>query len=124
MQQRQSGKPHFAARIAAEILNFPKIRKSKAENQGPPEASGVWLWFVFGYFRCLWALSLQANMGKGLLQILVLLQQPRRRSDRGAGLLQCSRLIWDMYKPTMIVLTEEKHVSKWLETNRHFMRFS
>ena len=76
MQQRQSGKPHFAARIAAEILNFPKIRKSKAENQGPPEASGVWLWFVFGYFRCLWALSLQANMGKGLLQIFVLLQQP------------------------------------------------
>ena len=86
MQQRQSGKPHFAARIAAEILNFPKIRKSKAENQGPPEASGVWLWFVFGYFGCLWALSLQANMGKGLLQILVLLQQPNGKQFAGLHL--------------------------------------
>ena len=75
-QQRQTGKPHFAARIPAEFLNFLKIRNSKTANQGPPEASGAWLWFVFGYFGCLWALSLQSNIGKGLLQIFVLLQQP------------------------------------------------
>ncbi len=75
-QQRQAGKPHFVSRIPAEFLNFLKTRKSKAENQGPPEASGAWLWFVFGYFGCLWALSLLSNIGKGLLQIFVLLQQP------------------------------------------------
>ena len=77
MQHRQAGKPHFAACIHAEFLNFLRIRKTKAENQSQPEASGTWLWFVFGYFGCFMALPVQANIGKGLLQIFVLLQQPR-----------------------------------------------
>ena len=76
MQHRQAGKPHFAACIHAEFLNFLRIRKTKAENQSQPEASGTWLWFVFGYFGCFMALPVQANIGKGLLQIFVLLQQP------------------------------------------------
>ena len=75
MQHRQAGKPHFAACIHAEFLNFLRIRKTKAENQSQPEASGTWLWFVFGYFGCFMALPVQANIGKGLLQIFVLLQQ-------------------------------------------------
>ena len=76
MQHREAGNPHFAARIPAEFLNFLRLRKSKAENQSQPEASGTWLWFVFGYFGCFMALPVQANIGKGLLQIFVLLQQP------------------------------------------------
>ena len=76
MQHRQTGKPHFGTNIPAEFLNFLRIRKSKAENQSRPEASGAWLWFVFGYFGCFMALPVQANIGKGLLQIFVLLQQP------------------------------------------------
>ena len=78
MQHRQAGKPHFAARIPAEFLNFLRLRKSKAENQSQPEASGTWLWFVFGYFDCYMVLPVQASTGKGLLQIFVLLQQPQR----------------------------------------------
>ena len=76
MQHRQAGKPHSAARIPAEFLNFLRIHKSKDENQSPPEASGAWLWFVFGCFGWFMALSVQDNIEMGLLQILVLLQQP------------------------------------------------
>lgn len=76
MRHRQAGKPHFASRIPAEFLNFLRIRKSKIENQSQPEASGAWLWFVFAYFSCFMALSVQADMRTGLLQILALLQQP------------------------------------------------
>jgi len=76
MQHRQTGKPHFGTNIPAEFLNFLRIRKSKAENQSRPEASGAWLWFVFGCFVCFMVFSVQALTGKGLLQILVLPQQP------------------------------------------------
>ena len=76
MQHRQAGIPHFAARIPAEFLNFLRIRKSKAENQSQPEASGTWLWFVFGYFGCFMALPVQANIGKGLLQIFCSCNSP------------------------------------------------
>ena len=75
MQHRQAGKPHSAARIPAEFLNFLRIHKSKDENQSPPEASGAWLWFVFGCFGWFMALSVQDNIEMGLLQILVLLNR-------------------------------------------------
>ena len=58
----------------ASLLNFLRIRKSKVENQSHPEASDVWLWFVFAYFSRFMALSVQAEMRTGLLQILALLQ--------------------------------------------------
>ena len=112
MQHRQAGKAHFAARIPAEFLNFLRIRKSKAENQGLPEASGAWLWFVFGYFGCLWALSLQANMGEGLLQIFVLLQQPpfayccqivaTRDFDRLETLILCGFQDFSLYSHSLL----------------------
>ena len=76
MQHREAGKPHFAARIPAEFLNFLKIRKSKAKNQDQPEASGVWLWFLFVSFGYSMVLLAQSNIEKELLQILMLLQQP------------------------------------------------
>ncbi|MBR0159736.1 MAG: hypothetical protein IJQ02_00360, partial [Oscillospiraceae bacterium] len=76
MQHREAGKPHFAARIPAEFLNFLKIRKSKAKNQDQPEASGVWLWFLFVSFGYSMVLLAQSYIEKELLQILMLLQQP------------------------------------------------
>ncbi len=54
------------------LLNFLRIRTSKAETHSLPEASGAWLWFVFvcfGFFGT-------GRYIKGLLQIFVLLQQP------------------------------------------------
>ena len=52
-----------------------QLKKQNTNQSHAPDASGR-LWFVFGYFWCLWALPLQSNIGMGLLQIFVLLQQP------------------------------------------------
>ena len=78
-QQRQAGKPHCAARIPAEFLDFLRIRKSKAENQSRPEASGAWLWFLFGYFGCLWLYQYRRTQQWGRCRFLCFCSSPVER---------------------------------------------